>query len=134
LALLRLNPELQGDGEAELELGWIEQETPNRGNTGDMEIERAVERRVRRRSLGEPLQYILGQFPRSPVTLQDPNHRSSCITPRAFVTAIRWKYRFDGFRTFDLGMPCAGPDPSTGDGGRLSATGFTSTRRYDTAG
>lgn len=71
LNLLRLNPELRGEGEAELELTWIEQETPNQGNTGDMEIEREVERRVRRRSLGEPLQYILGQCFDIPLPFND---------------------------------------------------------------
>jgi hypothetical protein len=73
LNLLRLNPELQGEGEAELELGWIEQETRKQGTTGNMEIEREVERRVRRRSLGEPLQYILGQCFGLPLIFSDPN-------------------------------------------------------------
>ena len=36
-----------------------------------MEIEREVERRVRRRSLGEPLQYILGQCFDLPLLFND---------------------------------------------------------------
>lgn len=75
-------------------------------------------------------------YPRSvlryPVAFQRPD-LSVHTLPLGRVTAIRCKYRFDGFRTFDLGMPCADPDPSTRDGGRLSTTCFTGTGRFGTA-